>query len=638
MLLAAALALSICSIGCGGSNSGSVTHTQNPLVAQYTVPVAAGSTARVEFGPDTNYGFVTSAITATAPTISVLVAGMKQNSTYHMRAVVTHGDGSKEVDTDHVFTTGVAPSGRIPVMAVTLPAGVTPTPGIELVSLNPPPNNPGNFLRVVALDPAGELIWYYDFDERLGTAQPIKLLPNGHFLLVLFGGTTGPGGLVREIDLAGRTIHEFTVDQLDRWLGASGYKWNANAIHHDIEALPNGHLLVLVNTRKKFTNLHGGHGFTSVLGDAIVDLDQNYKPVWSWSSFDHLDVNRRPMLFPDWTHANTIAYSADDGNIVLSLRNQSWIIKINYSNGQGNGEVMWRLGYQGDFTLLDSTSPADWFFAQHYANFFHGQSSGELRLAVFDNGNDRYPNFSGNICPSSAGDVQYPWMTVFGRRVPDCYSRPALFAVNEAERTARLLWSQIVPYSYWGGVTMETPRGNMFFDISSPSEQIVRSENRKIPLANEIFAGLSILMLVLIVFFAPIPKTFLPLAIIPLVVIIALFPGRGLIAVAIGLVIDAGVLVMGQESRKTEHAGAGGMSFYSDILAALQRINRPSFYVVIAIAISFLPLFGPQEKLNARVAEVTHQEPAQPVWQLDISGQESYRTVHLPSLYPEIQW
>ena len=638
MLLAAALALSICSIGCGGSNSGSVTHTQNPLVAQYTVPVAAGSTARVEFGPDTNYGFVTSAITATAPTISVLVAGMKQNSTYHMRAVVTHADGSKEVDTDHVFTTGAAPSGRIPVMAVTLPAGVTPTPGIELVSLNPPPNNPGNFLRVVALDPAGELIWYYDFDERLGTAQPIKLLPNGHFLLVLFGGTTGPGGLVREIDLAGRTIHEFTVDQLNRWLGASGYKWNANAIHHDIEALPNGHLLVLVNTRKKFTNLHGGHGFTSVLGDAIVDLDQNYKPVWSWSSFDHLDVNRRPMLFPDWTHANTIAYSADDGNIVLSLRNQSWIIKINYSNGQGNGEVMWRLGYQGDFTLLDSTSPADWFFAQHYANFFHGQSSGELRLAVFDNGNDRYPNFSGNICPSSAGDVQYPWMTVFGRRVPDCYSRPALFAVNEAERTARLLWSQIVPYSYWGGVTMETPRGNMFFDISSPSEQIVRSEHRKIPLATEIFAGLSILMLILIVFFAPIPKTFLPLAIIPLVVIIALFPGRGLIAVAIGLVIDAGVLVMGQDSRKTEHAEAGGMSFYSDILAALQRINRPSFYVVIAIAISFLPIFGPQEKLNAQVAEVTHQEPAQPVWQLDISGQESYRTVHLPSLYPEIQW
>jgi len=50
-------------------------------------------------------------------------------------------------------------------------------------------------------------------------------------------------------------------------------------------------------------------------------------------------------------------------------------------------------------------------------------------------------------------------------------------------------------------------------------------------------------------------------------------------------------------------------------------------------------VFGPQEKLNAQVIEVTRRQAAQQlVWQLDISGQESYRTVHLPSLYPEIQW
>jgi len=73
-------------------------------------------------------------------------------------------------------------------------------------------------------------------------------------------------------------------------------------------------------------------------------------------------------------------------------------------------------------------------------------------------------------------------------------------------------------------------------------------------------------------------------------------------------------------------------------LAALRRINRPSFFAVIAIAFSFVPMFAPQEKLNAQVVEVTHQRPAQLVWQLDISGQESYRTVHLPSLYPDVQW
>jgi hypothetical protein len=128
------------------------------------------------------------------------------------------------------------------------------------------------------------------------------------------------------------------------------------------------------------------------------------------------------------------------------------------------------------------------------------------------------------------------------------------------------------------------------------------------------------------------------MAVIPLVVIVALLPGLGLLAVAIGLVIDAGVLVLGQEPRKAETAGSGPWNFYSNTLAALRRVNRPSFFVVIAIALSFLPMFAPQEKLNAQVMEVTRKQPGQVVWQLDVSGQESYRTVHLPSLYPEVQW
>ncbi|HEX3740614.1 MAG TPA: aryl-sulfate sulfotransferase, partial [Terriglobales bacterium] len=266
--MAVALALSLCSIGRGDSTSGAVVHTQNPLVAQYNVALSPGSSATVEFGPDTNYGFVTASVVATAPAVSILVAGMKQNSTYHMRAVISHADGTKTLDSDHTFTTGAAPASRMPVMSVTQPAGVAPTPGVELVALNPPPYNPGNLLRVVALNPQGDLIWYYDFDPHLGTAQPIKLLRNGHFLMVLFGGTTGPGGMVREIDLAGRIIHEFTVDQLNKWLAVAGYPWKANAIHHDIVELPNGHLLVLVNTKKDFADLHGIYGTTSVLGDA----------------------------------------------------------------------------------------------------------------------------------------------------------------------------------------------------------------------------------------------------------------------------------------------------------------------------------------------------------------------------------
>jgi hypothetical protein len=83
---------------------------------------------------------------------------------------------------------------------------------------------------------------------------------------------------------------------------------------------------------------------------------------------------------------NAITWSSLDDNIVLSLRNQDWVIKINYKNGAGDGRVLWRLGKAGDFTLVPA-SPLDWypwFSHQHDANYLDGTT-----LTLFDNGNTR---------------------------------------------------------------------------------------------------------------------------------------------------------------------------------------------------------------------------------------------------------
>ena len=56
----------------------------------------------------------------------------------------------------------------------------------------------------------------------------------------------------------------------------------------------------------------------------------------------------------DWTHANAIAWSPADGNLLVSMRAQDWVIKIDYANGTGDGHVIWRLGEGGDFTINSS--------------------------------------------------------------------------------------------------------------------------------------------------------------------------------------------------------------------------------------------------------------------------------------------
>jgi hypothetical protein len=99
-------------------------------------------------------------------------------------------------------------------------------------------------------------------------------------------------------------------------------------------------------------------------------------------------VNRHPLLFPDWTHANAIIYS-DDGNLLISMRHQNWVIKVDYGNGVGTGNILWRLGQQGDFVLNGGTDPTDWFYAQHAPSFTTTNTSGKFSLVLFDNGDDR---------------------------------------------------------------------------------------------------------------------------------------------------------------------------------------------------------------------------------------------------------
>ncbi len=441
---------------------GVVTQTANPQVAIYSIYLPAPGKVSIDFGPDNTYGLNTWQQPTPSPyggEVSILVAGMRAQTLYHMRAVVDLDNGASYSDVDQTFTTGTPP-GTAPV-TITAPAGQNPQPGIEMFDTALPHESAQAF----ATDLQGNVIWTYAY--KSGTiediVQPIKMLPNGHFLVlisyassaVLNGATIQPGTIdaVREIDLAGNTIREITLSNLSTALAAKGYNLDLGSFHHDVLALPNGHWILLASLYQSFSNLAGYTGTTKVLGDVLIDVNSSGQPVWVWNTFDHLDINRHPYLFPDWTHGNALLYSADDHNLILSMRHQNWIIKIDYQDGQGSGKILWRLGEGGDFTLQNGVDPTDWFYAQHGPAFFTPNTTGFFRLGVMDNGDDR-PTPDGGIC-GATGE-------------PACYSTASIFQIDESTMTATLV-THYNPspslYSYFGGDVRSLANGDLEADF-----------------------------------------------------------------------------------------------------------------------------------------------------------------------------
>jgi hypothetical protein len=457
LFVVVAISAFLTACGSGGSQSGNsllhtaVSNTQNPLVAQVEVGSGCSGQAMVEFGPDTTYARNTSwyPVTAFQP-LYIQVAGMRASTLYHMRVERQCGDTTSTGD-DTTFTTGAPPSTPFPALQVSRPdppANGSESPGIELVNLVAPTSNQ---IQALFTDRDANPIWYYPVDTGYYPFT-FKLLQNGHFLFSLAGNLGD--SLIREVDLAGNTIRQLDITVLEQRMQTAGFAFVPTGYHHDFLPLDNGHVIVLTNVVQDFTDLPGYPGTTQVIGDALIDLDPDWNPVWAWNGFDHLDVNRHLSGLPDWTHSNAVVYSASDGNLLLSMRHQSWVLKIDYNNGAGTGNVLWKLGYQGDFALAQGDDPTLWFSFQHFPSVVT-QSGSQTTLAIWDNGDYRPLDTSGTICA-----VPGP---------PNCYSRATVFQVDEGAMVANLVWQDLPGFfSVWGGSINQLPNGNIEFDLNAP--------------------------------------------------------------------------------------------------------------------------------------------------------------------------
>ena len=244
------LVLGLCCgcIGCGSPllspPKTSISPTQNPLVARYSLTGGCRGKAMVEFGPNTSYGRSTPWYSTQAPygQAEILVAGMRAKSTYHMRSHLECG-GSSWTGPDQTFTTGPLPSIRFPNLQVTRPnpsLSSTESPGIELLDLVDATGTTG-MIQALFTDRDANSIWYYDTGVKQGYFPgTFKVLPNGHLIFSIAKGAIF-GNILREIDLAGNTIRELDIDALAQKMQAQGgFDFVPTGYHHDILVLPNG--------------------------------------------------------------------------------------------------------------------------------------------------------------------------------------------------------------------------------------------------------------------------------------------------------------------------------------------------------------------------------------------------------------
>ena len=109
--------------------------------------------------------------------------------------------------------------------------------------------------------------------------------------------------------------------------------------------------------------------------------------------------------------------------------------------------------------------------------------------------------------------------------------------------------------------------------------------------------------LVILLFLRHIPSALIPMITIPVAVLIAFIPFRWLgvsanimslggIAIAIGAMVDASIVVVEQTHKKLEEWEQGGRrgDYRAVVLGAVKQVAGPSFFSLLVIAVAFLPV------------------------------------------------
>jgi Cu(I)/Ag(I) efflux system membrane protein CusA/SilA len=124
-------------------------------------------------------------------------------------------------------------------------------------------------------------------------------------------------------------------------------------------------------------------------------------------------------------------------------------------------------------------------------------------------------------------------------------------------------------------------------------------------LTNTVIEVIITVSLIVLLFLWHIPSALIPMITIPIAVLIAFIPFRGMgitanimslggIAIAIGAMVDAAIVVVEQAHKKLEVWETGGRreDYKEVVISAVKEVGGTSFFALLVIAVSFIPVFA----------------------------------------------
>ena len=277
-------------------------------------------------------------------------------------------------------------------------------------------------LKTFLINNSGGIV--HSWESSYKPALSVYLLENGDLLRTAFPGFSpqfwggGIGGRVERFDWNGTRLWSFE------------YSTVQYCLHHDVQMLPNGNILMIAWEYKSAEEAisEGRNPASLPQGELWPDHLIEVKPtgpttgdiVWEWHVWDHLiqdfdptkenygvvqdhpelvDINYGGRMLADWTHINSVDYNEQYDQILLSvlLFDELWVIDHSTTTEEAAGHTGGRYGKGGDLlyrwgnplTYKRGEDSDRMLFNQHDAEWIKPGLPGAGNILIFNNGLDR---------------------------------------------------------------------------------------------------------------------------------------------------------------------------------------------------------------------------------------------------------